>query len=191
VSVVSPSQSSPGDEITAAAINNPINQLAAVVNGNIDANNIADSSVSAVKVADGAITAAKLATSAITLGYAEASTSQTIATTTETDLTTLTVTVTVPAGGRRCKITGFLPDITSGAADNSTVLLLKEGATNLATSTYYLTLNKDSGQRIVMYSAVLTAGSHTFKLAAKHSAAAGVDYVMTSTSKGFILVEAI
>jgi hypothetical protein len=189
--LVSPSQSNAGDEITAAKINNPVNQLAAVVNGNIDANNIADSSVSTVKIADNAVTAAKLATTAITLGYAEASASQTIASTAETDLTSLTVTVTVPAGGRRCKITGYIPDITSGAADNSTVLRLKESTTNLVTSTYYLTLNKDSGQRIVMYSAVLSAGSHTYKLTAQHSAVAAADYIMSATSKGFILVEAI
>jgi hypothetical protein len=60
VSVVSPQQSNPGDEITAAAINNPVNQIAAVVNGNIDANNIADNAVSTAKIADTAVTPAKL-----------------------------------------------------------------------------------------------------------------------------------
>lgn len=60
MSVVSPSQSNPGDEITAAAINNPVNQLAAVVNGNIDANNIADSSISTSKLAAASVTAPKI-----------------------------------------------------------------------------------------------------------------------------------
>ncbi len=41
MSLVSPSQSNPGDEVTAAAINNPINQLAAVINGGIDVTNFA------------------------------------------------------------------------------------------------------------------------------------------------------
>jgi hypothetical protein len=53
MAVVSPSQSNPGDEITAAKINNPINQLAAVLNGNVDANNIADGSINNAKVAAG------------------------------------------------------------------------------------------------------------------------------------------
>lgn len=57
---VSPSQSNPGDEITAAAINNPINQLAAVVNGNIDATNIADNAVSTAKIANTSVTPTKM-----------------------------------------------------------------------------------------------------------------------------------
>jgi hypothetical protein len=61
MSVVSPSQSNPGDEITAAAINNPVNQIAAVINGNIDANNIADSSITTAKLADGSVAGVKLA----------------------------------------------------------------------------------------------------------------------------------
>lgn len=48
---VSPSQSNAGDLITAAAINNPINQLASVINGNIDSTNIADSGVTSTKIA--------------------------------------------------------------------------------------------------------------------------------------------
>jgi hypothetical protein len=57
--LVSPSQSNAGDEITAAKINNPINQLAAQINGNIDTNNIADSAITTAKVAAG-LNASKL-----------------------------------------------------------------------------------------------------------------------------------
>lgn len=60
MSVVSPSQSNAGEEITAAKINNPVNQLAAVINGNIDANNIADSSITNVKVASGGLYTSKV-----------------------------------------------------------------------------------------------------------------------------------
>lgn len=60
MATVSPSQSSPGNEITAAAINTPINQLAAVINGSVDANNLADSAVSTNKIADSAVTAVKI-----------------------------------------------------------------------------------------------------------------------------------
>lgn len=56
MSTVNPSQSNAGDLITAAAINNPINQLAAVINGGIDASNISDSSITTAKVAAGLAT---------------------------------------------------------------------------------------------------------------------------------------
>lgn len=64
--VVNPSQSNPDDEITADAINAPINQLAAVLNGNVDSNNLADSAVSTTKLAAGAVTSSKLAPSKTT-----------------------------------------------------------------------------------------------------------------------------
>lgn len=53
MSTVSPSQSNAGDLITAAAINNPINQLAAVLNGGIDASNVTDGSITAIKLSGG------------------------------------------------------------------------------------------------------------------------------------------
>jgi hypothetical protein len=68
MTLVSPSQSNPGDEITAAAINGPVNQLADVINGNIDDTNI--SSVSGSKIANATITNAKLSTAAGELGGA-------------------------------------------------------------------------------------------------------------------------
>lgn len=64
MSIVNPSQSSPGDTIDASDINNPVNQLAAVVNGNIDSTNLAANAVTTAAVANGAVTAAKVATGA-------------------------------------------------------------------------------------------------------------------------------
>lgn len=53
---VSPSQSNPGEEINAADINTPVNQLAAVVNGNIENVNIkSDAAISGSKLADNSI----------------------------------------------------------------------------------------------------------------------------------------
>jgi hypothetical protein len=60
MALVSPSQSNPGDTIEAADINNPVNQIAAQVNGNLDSTNLADSAVSTSKLADNAVTEAKM-----------------------------------------------------------------------------------------------------------------------------------
>jgi hypothetical protein len=68
---VNPSQSNPGDEITAAAINTPINQLAAVINGGIDSANLAPDAVASDGIAQNAVQADDLAPNVITLGYAQ------------------------------------------------------------------------------------------------------------------------
>lgn len=64
MSLVSPSQSAAGETIDAADINTPINQIAAVVNGNLDDNNIA--SVSGTKITDATIANGKLTNDTIT-----------------------------------------------------------------------------------------------------------------------------
>lgn len=62
MTLVSPSQSAPGDEITADTINGPVNAIAAVVNGQIDDTNI--SAVSGTKLSNATVTNSKLSTAA-------------------------------------------------------------------------------------------------------------------------------
>ncbi len=58
--LVSPTQSNPNDEITVAAINNPINQLAAVINGGIDSTNLASQGVNSNSIAARAVKAGQI-----------------------------------------------------------------------------------------------------------------------------------
>jgi len=58
--IVTPQQSSPNDTIEASDINNPINQLAAVLNGAIDSANLAANAVVTAAIADSAVTPNKL-----------------------------------------------------------------------------------------------------------------------------------
>lgn len=62
MTLVSPDQSAPLEEINASDINNPVNQIAAVVNGNLDDTNI--SSLSGTKISSGTIPSAAMATAA-------------------------------------------------------------------------------------------------------------------------------
>lgn len=62
MTTVSVTQIDPNDEITASGANTPHNEIAAVINGNLDDTNIA--SVSGTKITDATITAAKMATAA-------------------------------------------------------------------------------------------------------------------------------
>lgn len=58
---VSPTQISDGTSIDASDVNTPVNELANVINGNIETVNLADSAVSTAKIADDAVTGAKIA----------------------------------------------------------------------------------------------------------------------------------
>lgn len=60
MATVSPTQVSPGDEISAASVNTPINQLAAQINGNLDDTNI--SGISGSKLAAGTVPESAMAT---------------------------------------------------------------------------------------------------------------------------------
>lgn len=72
-------------------------------------------SVSSTALAQNAVQANQLATNAITLGYAQMTSAFTTTSTTPVQVTSLTISVTVPAGGRRVKISVF-----SRAVSNNT-----------------------------------------------------------------------
>jgi hypothetical protein len=60
MTVVSPTQSNPNDEIKASSINDPINQIATVINGNLDNTNI--NSLSGAKIQAGTVPATAMTT---------------------------------------------------------------------------------------------------------------------------------
>lgn len=60
MTLVSPTQSNPGDELTDTLLNTPHNQIADVLNGNIDDTNI--SAISGTKISSGTIPAAAMTT---------------------------------------------------------------------------------------------------------------------------------
>jgi hypothetical protein len=60
MAIISPKQVIPGSEIKASDINDPINTIADLVNGNLDGANIKDGSIIASKIPDGSIPANKL-----------------------------------------------------------------------------------------------------------------------------------
>jgi hypothetical protein len=125
----------------------------------------------------------------LTNGYAQVTANQNGIGTALTDLTSLTVTVTPAAAGRRLRITGYaiLEQRTSAGLVFLTVM---EGATQLnealfsasAADTFYTCV----AQAIV----TPTLASHTYKLQAKTSANT-VDMQASATLPAFILVEDI
>lgn len=84
MTLVSPSQSQPGTEIKAANINDPVNQITAVVNGGLDDQNI--SSISGSKLAAGTVAYEKMSTPLAFSAYQSADQSITASTFTKVQL---------------------------------------------------------------------------------------------------------
>lgn len=137
------------------------------------------------------IAANMLATTAITLGYAQITSDfNTTTVGSDVDITGLSKTVTVPAGGRYIKVTVFTSDLYSDAAANTDLYLrIKEGASILATGRRQSFKTNDVTGMTVMYVVAATAGSHTYKVAMQQSAAGTLH--IAAQEKAFILVEAI
>jgi len=139
------------------------------------------------------IQASELATNAITLGYAQITSNFVTSSTTAVQIPGLSVSVTIPAGGRRIKITGYV-----GVSFNS----------NISTVTYSLwdgtvgsgtqiqlsqNLHAIAGNRLAINMVAVvspSAGSKTYNLALTPDT--GTETVTVNTTfPAFILVEAI
>lgn len=125
------------------------------------------------------------------LGYAEITANFTsTATPTITDVTSLTVTVTVPAGGRRIRITAFGAYILSTAVSGTTVVgYIREGASTLNQSISNVANSIASGSLMIQYIKAATAGSHTYKCSISQSAAGTMTWPGDVLNPGFIMVE--
>lgn len=127
-----------------------------------------------------------------TLGYAQVTANQ-AAITTPVDLSGLSVTVTVPTGGARIRITGFVGSWSAGENADKFTLSINEGATQLAANANQnVTSTLSTGLPPVFAVFVATAGSHTYKLrAAANGTSPSLTMEASATLPAFILVENI
>ena len=145
------------------------------------------------------VTAPMLATSAITLGYAQVATGTAFNTssTSYVAVTGLTVNVTIPAGGRRVKVTVFSYYLGNSSGANGAKLAIFSGASSAALTTQIADAEVTTGQTGVTGSVATvisvtspSAGSIWYTAAAL--ATGGTTTVgNATTSPAFILVEAI
>jgi len=180
MSIITVTQPSDGTTIDAADVNDQVNTILQDYNGNIDSDNLATSAVIAAKIAsnsvetakikDANVTAGKLATSAIFLDHVAVTTSQT-GITTETDLTNLTSTVTVPAGGRSLEITVYLPAISTTVSGDPVIFSLVKGSDVVQKAYFTVTGAYATGPiNIHLLEEAVAAGSYTYKVTAARAA---------------------
>lgn len=153
-------------------------------------------SIAAGTIVQNGVAASQLATSAITLGYAQITTNFNTASTTSVQVTGLTLTVTIPAGGRRIRITGSTSQLYNQTASKNAYMEIWDGVVGSGTrlqgcTNFTVTANTGSGSTIV---SVVTpaAGSKTYNIGAFTDGTGGTAGVEAgATNPAFILVEAI
>lgn len=164
-----------------------------LADGNITTAKILDANVTTAKIATNAVTADKLATSAITLGYAQITANFSTAATSATIVTGLTASVTIPAGGRKVRITAYTRDVFNGSTGYQ-FLSVWDGTvgsgTLLSLAQAYVTAGTASGSYIAIAVHTPSAGAKTYNIGL-HTTAGTALIDAGATYPAFILVEAI
>lgn len=170
--------------------------IASFVNANHNHSNTAGGGqLTASAFANNAITAQLLDTAAISLGYAQILSNFSTASTSPVQITGLTSTVTIPAGGRRVKITCYIYEVYNTTATASVLVSLWDGAvgagTEIATSGYTSATASAVSAGICMAVATPSAGSKTYNVGLQTVGGGTANTAAASTAPSFILVEAI
>jgi hypothetical protein len=168
-----------------------------VSSARISGTSLNDSSIATAKIADNAITAPKLATNAITLGYAQiTSNSTTSSGSFVVGTNTLGVSVTIPAGGRRTRVTVYSVLLGSSGA-SAAVGSIYSGATVGTLTTQRQQWNggnstTNQGMNVQWVSDTpLPAGAIAFTFAMLVGGGNTATLTAASNFPAFILVEAI
>lgn len=181
-----------GGVADASDVLTPINTITNEINGNLDNSNIAASAgISGSKIAANSVTADALTGTA--LGYAEITSSFTsTATPAVTDVTGLSLSFTVPTGGRRIRATVYARHAkTSATAGTAFDLFLQEGATVLQATNMRTSTTNYEVPVCMVYTAVVAAGSHTYKVTFDQGAAGTFTLAASSTGPAFLLIDQI
>ncbi len=136
--------------------------------GAVTANAIASGAVTSAGIADGAVTATKLDTGAITLGYAETFENFLFMGTAVHDVPGLTLTLTIPSGGRRLKVTAVLPVFYTDTGYNQVVRVYEDSTTR----SYLQQVGSGANSNWAVTSICSftpTAGVHTYKVQVQQS----------------------
>lgn len=154
------------------------------------------STVGANALATNAVQANQLATTAISLGYAQITTTFTTSATSATQVTGLAATVTIPAGGRKVKITVYSGAVSTSTAAATAAVTIWDGTVGSGTQLQLAQVSQISaGAGIpVIGIAIVTpaAGSKTYNVGLSTSNGSdAANMGAAATAPAFILVETI
>jgi hypothetical protein len=128
-----------------------------------------------------------------TLGYASIASNFTTTSATAVQITGLTVTVTIPSGGRKVRITAFARDL-NGSTSAYEVLSIWDGTvgsgTQLAAGQAYIAANNLGEQAVASAIVTPAAGSKTYNVGLQTTAGTASTEA-ASTYPAYILVELI
>ena len=123
------------------------------------------------------------------LGYAQITATQS-GITTQTDVTGLTVTVTV-LSGQQVKITFYASQVFSSVSTDRADIQIMEGVSQLQGSYQLAGINTDGSSRCVQVVLTPSAGSHTYKIQASRGVGTGsISVFAAAGSPAYILAEA-
>jgi len=126
------------------------------------------------------------------LGYAEVTANQNFTDNSETDVTSLSVTVTVPnlKSAHKVRITGYIPYISTAGTTTEAELRIYESTTLLNRTAAYIVTGTETNQgMLAQWIGSPTAGSHTYKLKFKNNVSTTTTLNSSATDPAFILVE--
>jgi hypothetical protein len=177
-----------GGTFTTPIINNSTIGTPAITGGT--ANNV---TLGTPVFSQGAVGGADLSTSAITLGYAEITTPFTTASATAVQVTGLTATVTVPAGGRKVKITAFVTYSTNSGNNTNALTIwdgvVSGGGTQLAQGNNSAIIAGSGALAIAVVTP--SAGSKTYNVGLHTTGGTATIGAGGATNPAFLLVELI
>lgn len=159
----------------------------------IDGLNIKDSKLNT----NNSVPAAALETTAIALGYAEITTSPSTTTSgTAVAISGLGASVTIPSGGRKVKITVYIPDVRNNNAAGASYISIWDGTVGSGTQLQEASLGvaqTASNRSPVIAQAVVTpsAGAKTYNIGQRTNGTGTTAITCASTAPAFVLVEAI
>lgn len=169
---------------------------AKITDANVTTAKIADSNVTTAKIADNNVTAAKLATNAITLGTTSiTSNSTTTSTTAAAPSTPVSLTVTVPSGGREVEIEFYASRVANSNDGNASIVTLWDGAVGSGTQLQRAVVTAATGNAgapvTMKFKSTPSSGSKTYNIGLSAAAATTATIEAASTYPAYLTVKVV
>lgn len=165
-------------------------------NGTIYGLSVTGGKLAAGALANNSVSAANLSTSAIFLGYGSTSSTFSTASATAVQVTGVTATVTIPAGGRAVKITGWVNYTTHTATTWYNIISLWDGVVGSGTLLAQTEIGTNTANTALQLPATVFAadlvpgaGAKTYNMGLSTTAGASASLKATTGPVAFILVE--